>query len=84
MMFAGLASGATIDAETGEISWTANQLGDNTFTVEVADEGGLTDSESFLVSVTGIELRELTNFASEIRETLTIPADNSATRCAKR
>ncbi|MEM7474008.1 MAG: putative Ig domain-containing protein [Planctomycetota bacterium] len=72
--------GATIDVVTGQITWTANQLGGNTFTVKVADEGGLTDSETFVVSVSGVELRELSNFASELRETLTIPAENSALR----
>ena len=73
-------AGATINAQTREITWLANQNGTVPFTVQVADPGGLTSTQSFQVNVVGIELRELTNFSTEFVQTLTLPNATSALR----
>jgi large repetitive protein len=73
-------SSASINAQTGAISWLANVTGTANFTVQVADQGGLTSSRSFEVNVIGIELRELTNFSTVLVETLTVPDDTSSLR----
>ncbi len=54
-------TGATINATTGLIEWTpvANQLGSNTFTLELTDVAGNTRSESFSVDVAGAPLAEI-------------------------
>jgi cyclophilin family peptidyl-prolyl cis-trans isomerase len=54
-------SGASIDSATGQIEWTpvSEQLGDNTFTVELTDAAGNTLTESFTVSVAGEPLAEI-------------------------
>jgi len=54
-------TGATISAETGQIEWTPTQqdLGDNTFTIELTDAAGNTRSESFTVAVAGEPLAEV-------------------------
>ncbi len=53
-------STATINPQTGQITWLANQTGTVPFTVQVTDQGGLSASQSFQVNVIGFELRELT------------------------
>ena len=46
-------AGMTIDATTGEISWTPDnsQVGNNDVTVRVTDSDGLSDAQSFTISV---------------------------------
>ncbi len=76
--------GATIHPTNGLIAWTTNQIGPANFVVRVSDEGGLTASQSFTVSVAGWDLRELDRFRSEIAQTLTVPAANSSLQIALR
>ncbi len=54
-------SGATINATSGQIEWTPveDQLGDNTFTIELTDAAGNTRTESFTVTVAGEPLAEI-------------------------
>ena len=73
-------AGATINAQTGQITWLANQNGTVPFTVQVADQAGLSATQSFQVNVIGLELRELDNFATEFVQTLTVPNAASALR----
>ncbi len=54
-------SSAMINAATGQIQWTPfeQELGDNTFTLELTDAAGNTRSESFTVTVAGEPLAEI-------------------------
>ncbi len=49
-------AGMAIDQASGVISWTpaAGQAGDHQVTVRVADSGGLTDSQTFTITVTAV------------------------------
>ncbi len=64
-------SGATIDSTTGLITWTptANQVGQNTFTIALTDAADNTRNESFNVEVVGEPLiaikLQLTNLAGD-------------------
>ncbi len=71
---------ATINPQTGQITWQANQTGAVPFTVQVTDQGGLSATQSFQVNVIGLELREQDNFATEFVQTLTLPDAASALR----
>lgn len=51
----GAPAGATIDSGTGEFTWQPTTPGERVLTVRVTDEGGLSDTESFLVSVRDID-----------------------------
>lgn len=54
-------TGATINATTGEISWTptTDQLGTNSFTIELTDVAGNVRTESFNVEVAGEPIAEI-------------------------
>jgi cyclophilin family peptidyl-prolyl cis-trans isomerase len=76
---AGAPAGATINAATGLFQWTPSEAqgpGTFTITIVVTDSGGLSDSQSFSVTVTEINdapvIEEITDKTVNLSTTLTI------------
>jgi len=81
-------SGMLIDEDNGVITWTPDTAGDFPVTVEVSDEGGLSDTQDFTITVSvaeliGIEVvPELMNLSvrgSEAIESVTAHYDDGST-----
>jgi len=76
-------SGMVINGTSGVITWTPAAAGDFDVTVEVSDEGGLSDSQDFTITVkefklelTGIEVdpKTMTLFAGESKTITSVTA----------
>ncbi|MFO0940014.1 MAG: putative Ig domain-containing protein [Pirellulales bacterium] len=74
---------ASINPQTGLVTWTPSQSGTYLFTVKVSDNGGLSATQSFNVIVSGgsgVQLNEQTRFITAATQTLTLLNNQSALR----
>ena len=73
--------GLNIEAETGLLLWnpTVEQLGDNSVIIQVSDEEGLTDTQSFTISVQDIATNAAPIFISDPVTDFSIAVPNTAT-----
>ncbi|BAY84562.1 YD repeat protein [Calothrix parasitica NIES-267] len=73
--------GLSIEAETGLLLWnpTVEQLGGNSVAIQVSDEEGLTDTQSFTISVQDIATNAAPFFISDPVTDFAVAVPNTAT-----
>ncbi|MEB3220007.1 MAG: putative Ig domain-containing protein [Nostocales cyanobacterium 94392] len=73
--------GLSIETETGLLLWTptVEQLGDNSVAIQVSDEEGLTDTQSFTISVQDIATNAAPIFISDPVTDFAVAVPNTAT-----
>ncbi|MBD2459072.1 putative Ig domain-containing protein [Nostoc sp. FACHB-87] len=73
--------GLTIEAETGLLVWTpiANQLGENLVTIQVSDEAGLTNTQSFTIAIQERATNNAPIFISDPVTNFAVAVPNTAT-----